>query len=68
MPGGAADIQAIQKCIGNPIDNAAIGNRRIAGVIGENPSVYSKSPALWINAEIRELFAKLGGPAAAGAR
>jgi shikimate dehydrogenase len=47
VTGGAADIQAIQKCIGNPIDNAPIGNRRIAGVIGENPSVYSKSPALW---------------------
>lgn len=55
MTGGAADIQAIQKCIGNPIDNAAIGNRRIAGVIGENPSVYSKSPALWNAA-----FATLG--------
>jgi len=53
--GGAPNIEAIQKCIGNPIDNARIGNRRIAAVIGENPSVYSKSPALWNAA-----FATLG--------
>jgi shikimate dehydrogenase len=55
VAGRASSIQAIQKCIGNPIDNARIGNRRIAGVIGENPSVYSKSPALWNAA-----FATLG--------
>lgn len=47
MTSGAADIKAIQECICNPLDSAAIGSRRIAGVIGENPSVYSKSPALW---------------------
>ena len=55
MTGGAANIQAIQKCIDNPIDHARIGNRCIAGVIGENPSVYSKSPGLWNAA-----FAMLG--------
>jgi shikimate dehydrogenase len=55
VTGGTPNIQAIQKCIGNPIDNARIGNRRIVGVIGENPSVYSKSPALWNAA-----FATLG--------
>ncbi len=55
MSGSAPHIQAIQKCIDNPIDRARIGSRRIAGVIGENPSVYSKSPALWNAA-----FAMLG--------
>jgi shikimate dehydrogenase len=55
VTGGTPNIQAIQKCIGNPLDNVRIGNHRIAGVIGENPSVYSKSPALWNAA-----FATLG--------
>ncbi len=55
MTGSAPDIQAIQKCIGNPIDQLGIGDRHLAGVIGNNPSAYSKSPALW-NAS----FAMLG--------
>jgi len=42
-----SDITAIQNCITNRLDNAAIGDRRIAGVIGDGPSYYSKSPALW---------------------
>ena len=42
-----SDLTAIQNCIGNRLDDAAIGDRRIAGVIGDAPSHYSKSPALW---------------------
>jgi shikimate dehydrogenase len=42
-----SDITAIQNCITNGLDNAVIGDRRIAGVIGDGPSHYSKSPALW---------------------
>ena len=41
------DIGAIQACITNRLDPTAIGSRRLAGVIGETPSQYSKSPALW---------------------
>jgi shikimate dehydrogenase len=41
------DLTAIQNCITNQLDATAIGNRRIAGVIGDAPSHYSKSPALW---------------------
>jgi shikimate dehydrogenase len=44
---GDRDIRAIQYCIGNSIADNLTGNRRFAGVIGENPSLYSKSPALW---------------------
>jgi shikimate dehydrogenase len=40
-------IEAIQSCVANSIDQSLIGNRRFAAVIGENPSLYSKSPALW---------------------
>jgi shikimate dehydrogenase len=42
-----SDIKAIQNCISNRLDNAAFGDRRIAGVIGGSASHYSKSPALW---------------------
>jgi shikimate dehydrogenase len=52
---GDKDIRAIQNCIGNPIEETLAGDRRFAGVIGENPSLYSKSPALWNAA-----FAMLG--------
>src|SRR5437773_12552227 len=41
------DIAAIRTCIANQIDPVAIGDRRIAGVIGDAPSLYSKSPAVW---------------------
>ena len=40
-------IEAIQSCIANPIEQSLTGNRRFAAVLGENPSLYSKSPALW---------------------
>jgi shikimate dehydrogenase len=47
-------IATIQACIGNRLDAIAVGERRIAGVIGEAPSHYSRSPALW-NAAFRLL-------------
>jgi shikimate dehydrogenase len=40
-------LTTIQNCISNRLNYAAIGDRRIAGVIGDAPSHYSKSPALW---------------------
>ena len=41
------DIAAIHKLITNRLDESAIGDKFIAGVIGDSPSHYSKSPALW---------------------
>jgi shikimate dehydrogenase len=41
------DIVQIQKHIANALDIAVIGEKKIAGVVGEGPSRYSKSPALW---------------------
>jgi shikimate dehydrogenase len=55
-----SDITAIQNCITNPLDHIDIGNRRIAGVIGDRPSYYSKSPALWnaalIHLDMNEIY------------
>lgn len=48
------DLESIQACLGNRLDFAAIGTRRLAGVIGTAPSQYSKSPSLW-NAAFRDL-------------
>ncbi len=42
-----SDLTTIKNCINNRLENAAIGDRRIAGVIGDAPSHYSKSPAIW---------------------
>jgi shikimate dehydrogenase len=42
-----SDLTTIQNCINNRLDDNVIGDRRIAGVIGDGPSHYSKSPALW---------------------
>lgn len=50
----AEDIAAIQSLISNALDANAIGAKAIAGVIGDGPSQYSKSPALW-NAAFRHL-------------
>src|SRR5262245_428241 len=50
-----SDLTAIQNCINNQLDVDAIGDWRIASVIGDTPSHYSKSPALWNAA-----FAHLG--------
>jgi shikimate dehydrogenase len=40
-------IAAIQSCITNQIDPSLIGDKAIAGIVGDAPSFYSKSPALW---------------------
>jgi len=50
----AKDLAAIQACLTNRLDAQIIGDKRIAGVIGEAPSRYSKSPALW-NAAFADL-------------
>jgi shikimate dehydrogenase len=41
------DIAELQKHIANALDAGAIGEKKIAAVIGDRPSQYSKSPALW---------------------
>lgn len=51
---GADDITRIQACIGNPLDPEIVGKKRIAGIIGDAPSHYAKSPSLW-NAVYRAL-------------
>src|SRR5688572_7837685 len=48
------DIAAIQTHLTNRLDDSVIGNKAIAGVIGEAPSHYSKSPRLW-EAAFRQL-------------
>lgn len=53
MPKGA-DITAIQRQVNNPLAPLSISATRIAGIIGDGPSTYSKSPALW-NAAFRHL-------------
>ena len=50
----AKDIAQIQSLIINSLDGNAIGDKAIAGVIGDGPSQYSKSPALW-NAAFQQL-------------
>ena len=48
------DIAELQGCVVNNLDHSAVGEKRIAGVIGDAPSRYSKSPPLW-NAAFRHL-------------
>ena len=43
----AKDIPALRSLIANSLDENAVGAKLIAGVIGDSPSQYSKSPALW---------------------
>lgn len=43
-------IAALQNCISNPIDSRLIGFKQIAGIVGDAPSFYSKSPSLWNSA------------------
>ncbi len=50
----SADIAAIQKHINNELTPSSMSDKRIAGIIGDAPSTYSKSPALW-NAAFRHL-------------
>ena len=47
-------IAAIQTHVTNRLDTSVIGDKAIAGVIGDAPSHYSKSPKLW-EAAFREL-------------
>ena len=47
-------IAAIGRFLSNRLDSAAVGDRAFAGVIGDAPSHYSKSPRLW-NAAFRHL-------------
>lgn len=49
-----SDIAAIHELISNRLDESAIGEKSIAGIIGDGPSQYSKSPALW-NAAFSQL-------------
>lgn len=42
-----ADLERLQTCVLNPIDPQARRARWVAAVIGDSPSRYSKSPALW---------------------
>ncbi len=41
------NLRAIQNCVTNRLAQTDLGNNRIAGIIGDGPSHYSKSPALW---------------------
>ena len=41
------DLAAIGRFLSNRLEGSAIGDRAFAGVIGDAPSHYSKSPRLW---------------------
>ncbi|HEY3303453.1 MAG TPA: shikimate dehydrogenase [Candidatus Binatia bacterium] len=41
------EIDRIQSCIQNRLGLKALGTKRFAAVIGDAPSRYSKSPAMW---------------------
>jgi shikimate dehydrogenase len=41
------DLAAIQKSVVNTLQESALGDKFIAGVIGDTPSHYSRSPKLW---------------------
>ena len=47
-------LTSVQNHISNRLNYSAIADHRIAGVIGDAPSHYSKSPALW-NAAFKHL-------------
>jgi shikimate dehydrogenase len=50
----ANTIATVQKYITNRLDDSVTGEKLVAGIIGDGPSQYSKSPALW-NAGFRHL-------------
>jgi shikimate dehydrogenase len=54
MPNTATAEFSLQPFIGNPIDPSVVQRRWIAGIIGDKPSQYAKSPILW-NAAYRAL-------------
>ena len=41
------NLASISRCVSNRLDASVIGERSLAGVIGDSPSHYSKSPQLW---------------------
>lgn len=43
----AQDVSAIQRCVTNALAPSDLGTKQIAGIIGDAPSLYSKSPKLW---------------------
>ncbi len=47
-------IESLQACIDNPLDRNLIGKNMIAGIVGDAPSHYAKSPPIW-NAAFRRL-------------
>src|SRR5512140_59848 len=47
-------IFQIHRHISNRLDEKTIAGKSVAGIIGDGPSQYSKSPALW-NAAFRSL-------------
>ena len=47
MGNSQSEITALQACVRNRLDPAVLGAKKIVGVIGDAPSLYSKSPALW---------------------
>lgn len=53
----ANPIARIQACIDNRLDRNVVGRKKIAGIIGDAPSHYAKSPSLW-NAAFRALGMK----------
>lgn len=48
------DLVNLQTHLANPLDSAATDAHRLAGIIGDRPSQYAKSPSLW-NAVFRRL-------------
>ena len=50
----ADTIAAVHQYITNRLDPSVVGNELVAGIVGDGPSQYSKSPALW-NAGFRHL-------------
>ncbi len=50
----AKDIALLRGLVSNPLNPSVMHDRCIAGVIGDSPSHYSKSPRLW-NAAFRHL-------------
>lgn len=47
-------IAALRQCLSNPLAASAVGDAAIAGIVGDSPSQYSKSPTLW-NTAFRHL-------------
>lgn len=43
----ANDVKALQACVQNTLDPRAAEKKHLAGIIGDVPSHYAKSPQLW---------------------